>query len=272
MHQPRIVVFFDVLGFRALAEKHELPYLVRAFQVFYGSVLSAGVRLQTRKSLRQGELDTGDFILKDGGDVSTEAPGDVVRALQQATGWGIFLLSDSLVMYSPEVHGSEVEERLVEAVLLSRVAAMRFFESRLPIRGAIAYGELHADRDAQIYCGSGLIEAYETAESQDWLGVTVAPSAEGLVDARVVQFDPDHPHDGIRPGWDILRWDVPFKSGARSAWTVNWASAWNYGGHVRNDFFEARMTGDPSVDGKYERTLEFLQTWYGRWIADKNAS
>jgi hypothetical protein len=267
-----MIVFFDVLGFRALAQKYELPDLVRAFQIFYGSVLSAGVRLQTRRAIRDGKADDEDLVLEDfrldhAEDVSSDSPGDVVRALQKATGWSLFLLSDSIVMYSPEVHEGEAEGRATEAVLLSRVAAMRFFESRLPVRGAIAFGELHADRDAQIYCGSGLIEAYEVAESQDWLGVAVAPSAAVLMEALVKHFNPQHPHEGVRPGWDLIRWDVPFKSGTRPSWIVNWASAWNYGGYVRDDFFEQRLKGDPAIDAKYEHTLEFLQTWFGRWVA-----
>lgn len=46
-----------------------------------------------------------------------------------------------------------------------------------PLRGAISYGELYADTSKNIFVGKALIEAYKEAESQNWIGLILSPSA-----------------------------------------------------------------------------------------------
>jgi hypothetical protein len=142
---------------------------------------------------------------------------------------------------------------------------MGFFESGLPVGGAISAGDFHVDLKAQIYCGSGLIEAYEVSESQDWIGVAIAPSAEALARLAVESFDTTNPFRGVRPGWDLVRCDIPFKSGPKLGWVVNWVSAWNAGGAIRDDFFSSRLTGVKDIDVKYTNTLSFIKNWRRLW-------
>ena len=46
-----------------------------------------------------------------------------------------------------------------------------------PLRGAIGFGELYADKSNNIFLGSGLIDAYEYAQKQNWIGLIVTPKA-----------------------------------------------------------------------------------------------
>ncbi len=46
-----------------------------------------------------------------------------------------------------------------------------------PLRGAIGFGQLYADRFKNIFLGSGLIDAYEYAQKQNWIGLIVTPKA-----------------------------------------------------------------------------------------------
>jgi hypothetical protein len=147
---------------------------------------------------------------------------------------------------------------------------MTLFEQILPARSALAYGEFHADPEFNIYCGNSLVEAYETSESQDWIGAVVSDSLDQDVTQLIQSFKHVDYFTGVvsgngwnvaRPNWDIARYEVPFKSGPRSCWVVNWASAWNYGGPVRDDFFADVMTGDDRIDIKYRNTLEFMKSW-----------
>ncbi len=48
-----------------------------------------------------------------------------------------------------------------------------------PLRGAIGFGQLYADKPNNIFLGSGLIDAYENAEKQNWIGLVVTPKANG---------------------------------------------------------------------------------------------
>lgn len=47
----------------------------------------------------------------------------------------------------------------------------------LPIRGALACGELYADAQSDILVGEALVEAYRFGEAQDWLGLILCRSA-----------------------------------------------------------------------------------------------
>lgn len=46
-----------------------------------------------------------------------------------------------------------------------------------PLRGAIGFGQLYADKSNNVFFGSGLIDAYEYAQKQNWIGVVVTPKA-----------------------------------------------------------------------------------------------
>lgn len=47
----------------------------------------------------------------------------------------------------------------------------------IPMCGAMAFGDLYADRDHNIFFGKALIEAYEYTVCQDWIGFVLCPSA-----------------------------------------------------------------------------------------------
>jgi len=46
-----------------------------------------------------------------------------------------------------------------------------------PLRGAIGFGQLYVDKANNIFLGPGLIDAYERAERQNWIGLVVTPKA-----------------------------------------------------------------------------------------------
>jgi len=47
----------------------------------------------------------------------------------------------------------------------------------IPVRGALAFGELYADAAHNLYLGKALIDAYEYGEQFDWLGFVLHPTA-----------------------------------------------------------------------------------------------
>lgn len=283
---PRFVVFLDVLGFRELVKKHELRDLVHAYDVFFDTMFAAASRRLFRRAPVDGvgammEAVERDFstVMKEKRSPTNQEVRDLFR---KSYGWNFFILSDSLVYYSNPLHSHEEQRvRFEEAVFLTRVAVSKFYKKRLPVRGGMAMGELHADSELGIFCGRALVEAYDTSESQEWLGASLGPSCAPLAEEVIKDFDnvfANPPQDyseqyravstataGIRPGWDILKYPVPFKSGVSITWAVNWASECHPEGSAPSDHFDSVLTGNPKVDIKYRNTLEFINTWSQHW-------
>ena len=53
----------------------------------------------------------------------------------------------------------------------------RVMKKSWPLRGAIGFGQLYADKSNNVFLGSGLIDAYQYAEKQNWIGIIVTPKA-----------------------------------------------------------------------------------------------
>jgi hypothetical protein len=268
MYSPRIISFFDILGFRNFVLNHKLQDVIKCFQIVFNSICSASARLTTRMILDPLAFkDREQFLVKlkeksANGD-GRSSPRSVLEYFENETGWEALLLSDSLLLYSEEISEKPPLKALTNAILISRIITMKFFEQYLPVRGAISFGEFYANREDSIYFGKALVEAYELTESQQWIGTAIAPSAEEYASVLAKDFQISTLSDlcSVRPGWDLIRWEIPLKTGFKEGWVVNWASAWNAGGPVPDDFFDSRLTGDPQVDQKYANTLRFLQEW-----------
>jgi len=52
----------------------------------------------------------------------------------------------------------------------------------IPLRGAMAFGELYVDKENDIFFGKALVEAYRFGEHQDWIGFLLTPSAEAQME------------------------------------------------------------------------------------------
>jgi hypothetical protein len=72
-----------------------------------------------------------------------------------------------------------------------------------PLRTAIGFGQLYADRFKSIFLGSGLIDAYEYAEKQNWIGIVVTPKANSKLRELGVELQ-------RRPAM-FKEYDVPVK-------------------------------------------------------------
>jgi len=59
-----------------------------------------------------------------------------------------------------------------------RIFCWEIISKEWPLRGAIGFGQLYADTSKNIFLGSGIVNAYEYAEKQDWIGTVVTPEAE----------------------------------------------------------------------------------------------
>ena len=80
--------------------------------------------------------------------------------------------SDTFIIFS---RGDSEQE-----FILLEQASRRFFQrlilQKIAVRGAISHGNLYSNLEKNIFVGEALIEAYEYGESQNWLGLLLAPS------------------------------------------------------------------------------------------------
>jgi len=258
MTSDRLILFADLLGFKSLVRESPLPDLVRRYHSVFDALFSAGVRAKTRAAPPSLEAMRSSAPALWAAEQCS--PQRVLEAITQDTGLHVVVMSDSFVLYSEPLapDGPAFPSCLTSLALFGRILLMRLFEEGLPARAAIDYGPFHADREAGIYVGRGLVDAYECAESQEWIGGMIAPSLSEHVDALLANHDPVKTR-ALRPGWDLIRYDVPLKRGQMAAYAINWVTAWNHGGAVRDDFFGSVLTGDPRVDVKYSNTLAFMQ-------------
>ena len=131
------VAWFDILGFRALMSKYE-----KHLDVFVGTYYE-----------------------------------DILRTVNEKAGYwpkyvAPFWISDTFVFYT--------FNDSIEAFTCLNQVARHFFEQilyKIPLRGALSFGRLYADREKGIYLGPVLIDAYEYAEKQDWVGFVLTPCA-----------------------------------------------------------------------------------------------
>lgn len=264
----RLVAFFDILGFKALVHQLPLSELVRRFGGVFQAVYAAAARDLARSTgSPERVLDLPNL---DSDQLSREA----IPQFTHHTGINAFVMSDSLVLYSdPLVRPSQqFDDQLVRMALVCRTISLRLFENFLPARGALAFGEFHADPTSQIFVGRALVEAYSESENQEWIGTVIAEALSEDIERLICspqeyieRLSSAGRWDLLRRNWDVLRYPVPTKTGDKERWVINWVSGWNAGGPVRDDYFSGSLTGSDRVDRKYANTLKLMQA-YGETI------
>ncbi len=142
VHGNRWIAYFDILGFKNMLDnfnKRRGNHLDIFVKNYYKDVISA---LET----------SGEYC-----------PEKVSIA------W----FSDTFLLFS--------QDDTVEAFVAIEQAARHFFirtmRNQIPLRGALGIGEFYGDIKSSIFIGQGLIDAYQYAECQEWIGFVITPSA-----------------------------------------------------------------------------------------------
>ena len=140
LENGRYLLFLDILGFSALVEQ-ETP------ETFYSIINDALYSFSRWERLNQ-QFKTIYFS-------------DTFLFYQESKGYGDWAYLD--------VYG-------IGAMLLSALLA-----KGIPARGSIVFGEFEVKNDSrdqhQLYFGKALIEAYKAERKEQWIGITILPSA-----------------------------------------------------------------------------------------------
>lgn len=103
------------------------------------------------------------------------------RAVESLRGGGFarnrvrrFTFSDSFILYT--IDDTAYSYRALDSFCRDFVLSLT--RSQIPVRGAMAYGNLYADPRSSLYFGQALLDAYRVGESLDWIGFVLCDSAK----------------------------------------------------------------------------------------------
>ena len=104
---------------------------------------------------------------------------EAIRQCQRSAMWTNNRLktawfSDTFLILAP--NGSK--ESFKDLSRMARIFAYFLIQKRIPLQGAISCNRLYADFNERVFFGSALVEAYEYADGQDWIGLVLCPSAK----------------------------------------------------------------------------------------------
>jgi len=126
----------------------------------------------------------------------------------------------------------------------------RCIADQKPVVGCLAYGDLYADDEEDILLGPGLIEAYQSAEQQDWIGLIVTDDAKEEW-AKL--------NDAFLRGY--VDYDVPLRGGCKKRLLAfrfaRKPAAFDYLGNIR------RMKDDCANDSRAVKKIRKNRGIYG---------
>ena len=164
--------------------------------------------------------------------------------------------SDTVIFYSSD--DSRMSFQAVAGT--SRAFFDELLLCRIPVRGALAFGDFYADKANNLFLGMALVDAYKYGEKFDWLGFVLHPSALKRME-EVGQRVSDLTYK---------RWDGEFKNSKTKAVEMESTLAYLVGpGSIMpvdggNPYLGALEAMASCADceshkRKYENTIRFLQ-------------
>lgn len=215
-HEPQevIVALFDVLGFSARVRNTELQQLGRS----YRDLLSLKRRVGNVPVIRMGEGEVDEW----------ESPSAV--------------FSDTILFWA------DAEPESAESFLTTCSELLaKSLNAGWPLRGAIAIGESILDRNARVFIGEPIVEAYRLEEAQNWIGAAVHPSCI------------NHPEVGslFTQGENVVQYPPPLEQDYSTQ--VNYSIEWS----SRTTDWETKLEtleqdAPASAQKKYQATREFI--------------
>lgn len=183
---------------------------------------------------------------------------DVIKAIEKIGRYNpdyvtITWFSDSFILFSHD-------DTLKSFVAIDQAARHFFWKivcMGIPLQGALGFGEFYGDQNRSIYLGQALIDAYNYAETQDWIGFIITPSTVKELDdsknvpSRVNYFE----HDVIFKQNNIKRlYAYKPQSGMRDPMLRKVREMQSQARHKHPDKY------DKKYKQKYERTIAFLDS------------
>lgn len=211
----RYVAFLDILGFKDYVVRHGIDDVYQ--------------RLQTLNGFRP-EDDISDYNSEEGKRIK------------------FTIFSDSIFIFSKDDNFLSLRHFLTYVKRVMRMA----LRAEIPLKGAVAYGDIVVDEKQNLFCGQPIIDAYLLEEDLQYMGVvfhhTFEVPYEKLSDTQYHRVS----------GW-IKEVPTPFKYGKRIHMNLKYPVAgsktYNFSGKVENQRFYSSGDARKYVDN----TLEMLK-------------
>ena len=164
--QQRFVVFLDIMGFKDRVARNTAEKLYSELTEFnrdITNILNSSKKIDTQKLPQQGS-ESGSAL------ISSNEDGSKIKLAQ---------FSDSIVLFSID----NSRESLLEISNVARqimVSAINR-ERPIPLKGALAEGNITCDMSKQLFFGQALIDAYLLEENVQYYGIVVHHTAEQSV-------------------------------------------------------------------------------------------
>lgn len=227
----RFVAFLDIMGFKD-----------KVFRESHEKVKSMLESLRPTIALIENSTKAGliqRIIKSPGKDDIVSTPSAVFPVT----------FSDSIILISGD--DSDISAPFiftyVELILINAI------NNGIPMKGAIACGELTADPDKSLYFGRPIIDAYELQNELQLYGVVLHHTCEKrLNELKIIKYLEDK---------DIFKYYVPMKSSKITHFIVNWISQ----SMTEKDILDlgtklySNVSGTPRL--YVDNTMEFV-----RWI------
>ena len=198
--------------------------------------------------------------------------------------------SDSFIFYTED--DSMNSFSCIEGTSALFFHEMFLGKEKIPMRGCLNIGRFCADEENRIFFGPALIEAYDCAEGQNWIGFVLSEKAREKLAS--VEFA------GIKSGYKnrFVEYSVPYNKGPKTrnllAYNLNLLTTIGNTGQARNQQYQLLMAldqmrsvaqmlstkkGNQSADiencsdyeeiiTKYENTEKFL-FWCYPWLKER---
>jgi hypothetical protein len=154
--------------------------------------------------------------------------------------------SDSIILFSKDKSDDSAIEIIVNAALIMSEA----LKNEIPMKGAIAFGEMTVDKTNLLYFGTPLIDAYELHKELQIYGVILHHTAQ----KQLNELTRAQTLSGLFAG----SYSVPMKSGAIEHNLVNWVL------YTKNPLVVVRklynsVSGAPRI--YVDNTLKFVSNY-----------
>lgn len=191
--KKRFVVFLDIMGFKERVARNTQDSLYEELTDFnrdITTIINGTKKIKKTRSSKQN--DSSDITL-----IKSEEEEDEILLAQ---------FSDSIVLFT---NGNTKENLLTisnvaKQIMISAIKR----EKPIPLKGALAEGDITCDMIKQLFFGQALIDAYLLEENIQYYGIVVHHSAEQSVKSYATEIYKDNL--------------VPLKSGKINHYELVW--------------------------------------------------
>lgn len=157
-------------------------------------------------------------------------------------------ISDTIAILTPKVSFLDAKDMVEIHAAISKYILEESTQRCFAIRGAITYGEY--SYKGNIMLGPGIDECASWHEKADWIGVSLSPSSEIVI-------------EGTKTLENITEYSVPMKDKSPG---LNYCVKWNISKNSYMTLIDRTKALTPEIAGKYVNTRKFLK---GAWDDEK---